>query len=98
MVAGWYGLPERIVLFTGLANVAYGLFSLQLAARRVRPMGMIRGLVVANGTWPVVCAALLVEHGAAATWLGRGHLVLEGLYVGALAVIEWRVRDGLRCR
>ncbi len=97
-MAGWYGLPEHIVLLTGAANMAYGLYSLQLAARRVRPRVMLRGLALANGAWTIVCAVLLLRHGVEATWLGQGHLVLEGLYVAALAVLEWRFQDLLRFR
>lgn len=97
-LAGWYGLPLDVVTLLGAANLAYGLYGLNLARLEVRPRPLLLGLVAANGAWPVVCGALLVRYGGEATGLGVLHLVAEGVYVGGLAALEWRVIEGLRLR
>ena len=99
-ISGWlsklYGLDQEILLATGVANLAYGSFSLSLARRAVRPIALIRLLAAANLTWLIVCTVLIVAHYDSATFLGIGHLLLEGLYVGGLGCLEWRGREDLR--
>lgn len=92
----WYQLPRDLLFFTGLANLAYGSYSLSLARRSVRPMSLILLLVVANSLWVVVCAILVAVFGQTASFFGLAHLVGEGLFVGGLACLEWRWRDLLR--
>lgn len=91
-----YGLDQEVLLATGVANLAYGSYSLSLARRAVRPIALIRLLAAANLTWLVVCTVLIVVHYDSATFLGIGHLLLEGLYVGGLGCLEWRWREDLR--
>lgn len=95
-LADWYGLPEGLLLFTGIANLAYGAFSRSLARRSERPLSLIKVLASANILWTFVCAALLARYGADAGILGVLHLGAEGLYVGALGALEWRWRESLR--
>lgn len=91
----WLGLPIALLRATGWANLAYGSCSTLLATRRRRPAGLIVALVVANGAWSLVCAALLIVFGSAATPLGIAHLTGEGIFVAALAIAEWRWRHVL---
>lgn len=97
-LAGWYGLPAGAVLLLGAANLAYGTYALSLARRALRPAGMLMALIAANAAWPLVCAAILLAHLDELRALGVLHLVGEGLYVGGLAAVEWRLRDELRSR
>lgn len=92
-LAGWYDVPAALILFMGLANLAYGTFSGVLAARatRGRPPGrLVMVLAAANVAWGVGCFALLAAHAATASALGLAHFGLEGVYVGLLGLVEAR--------
>lgn len=89
---GPLGLPRALLLFTGVANLLYGVFSTWLTSRDPRPMPLIVGLVAANTVWAVVCVLLAAWCWNSATWLGLTHLWLEGAFVGGLACAEWRNR------
>jgi hypothetical protein len=90
-----HGLPRGLLLFTGAVNLLYGSYSFSLARRDRRPLVLLRVLVFANATWACVCVGLLVAFGAGATPFGVVHLGGEALYVGGLAVLEWRWRHVL---
>jgi hypothetical protein len=47
--------------------------------------------VVANGAWTVPCALLAIATSPTANALGTATLVAEGVFVGALALVEARV-------
>lgn len=87
-----YRLPRGLVMLTGWANLIYGAYSLSLALRRKRPMAMIIFLVMANSFWAMLCFRWVVLHFETGSFLGLGHLLLEGLFVGGLACLEWRWR------
>ena len=98
-LSGWLstlgGLPRGLYLATGAANLLYGAYSFSLAVRVRRSMTGIVALVAANASWAVVCVILAVTFWDGATVLGRAHLVLEGVFVGRLAALEWRWRAQL---
>jgi hypothetical protein len=98
--SGWLsrldGLPLEVILFTGMANLLYGAYSFSLAIRTERPMWRIKVLVAANLAWAPVCAGLLIAFSATATPFAYLHLGGEAIYVGGLAVVEWRYRELLR--
>lgn len=94
----WHQLPRGFLLLMGAANLGYGTYSLTLARRATRPMGLIVFLVAANLTWAVLCAIWTVQYWDTASPLGLLHLGGEGLYVGGLAILEWGWRDLLRTR
>ena len=89
-------LPRGVLAASGIANVAYGCYSLSLARRAIRPAAMISLLVAANLCWAVVCFTWTAMYFESATFLGLGHLTLEGLYVGALGCLEWHWRRDLQ--
>ena len=91
-LSGWYGLPTKLLLFTGAVNLAYGSYSLPLARRRLRPLGMIVFLAAANLFWTLVCFGLAFHHRHDASIFGLVHLIGEGVFVGGLALAEWRFR------
>ena len=98
-LSGWLsrleGLPQSVLVFTGVANLLYGAFSFSLAVRAERPMALLRLLVAANLLWVPVCLGLLAAFSATATPWAAAHLVGEAIYVGGLAVLEWRNRHRL---
>jgi hypothetical protein len=100
LICGWlselYGLPYKLLIFIGVANVLYGSYSTSLAMRSVRPAKLILLLVVANLTWAIVCMILAFTNRESVSLFGLAHLVGEGLYVGGLACMEWRWRELLR--
>ncbi len=94
-LSGLYSLPVEFIVGLGVVNLMYGAFSFSLAVRRKRPLGLIVLLVVANGGWTVICLLAAVMLMTKASAFGVTHLVIEGLYVGWLARVEWSQREGL---
>lgn len=87
-----YAMPLGVYHFVALANVAYGLFSLSLLMHRKRTSALIMLLALANGGWAIVCLGLMVHLWFSASFFGLAHLALEGVFVSALSVLEWRQR------
>ncbi len=79
----------------GLANLAYASYSSALAARassgRTPSRRSMVWLVAANGGWALVCAVILVSTWPFATPFGRALVAFEGLFVGSLAFVEYRL-------
>lgn len=101
LLSGWlgdlYGLPQEILIGTGVANLAYAAYSFSLARRRQRSVRRIQGLAVANILWgAVVCVGLAVVTWDTASGLGRAHFLAEAVFVAGLGVLEWRRRASLR--
>ena len=96
---GWlsdlFQLPVRLVFIMGVANLAYALYSFSLALRQKRPLMLIKLLVLANLVWAVLCFIWFAIFAATASIFGLAQLFLEGLFVGGLALQEWRLRDAL---
>lgn len=90
-----YGLPPGVLAAIGVANLLYGAYSCSLAVRRHRRRALVTLLVAANGAWALACVGMALHFAGSATWLGLGHLVLEAVFVGGLAVCEWRARGRL---
>ena len=95
VVAPLYGLPLGLVTFIGAANVAYAVPGLSLTLLGARPAWLLALLVAANLTWTVVCGLLTVQLWRTAGALGLLHIVGEGVYVAALAVLEVRHRRAI---
>ncbi len=96
-LARWYGLPLPVLHGIAAANLLYGLYSGWLASRPPpRPLAGIVLLVGANLAWTFVCFTLAVLFFDALSGLGLLHLIGEGLFVGALALTEWRQRRSLQ--
>jgi hypothetical protein len=97
--SGWLsqleGLPQELLIFTGAVNLLYASYSFSLAIRDERPMRLIKLLVVANLGWAPVCLVLVLAFSATATPVAFVHFVGEAIYVGTLAVFEWRYREVL---
>lgn len=87
-----YQLPQNLLWWMGLANLAYASFSLSLARRRRRPLGLLCLLVAANGIWALACLRWAFLYRETASWFGLAQLVGEALFVGGLAILEWRWR------
>lgn len=55
-------------------------------------MWMLLVLIVGNAAWACFCFGFAVVIARDASIFGIGHFVLEGIYVGGLAIIEWNRR------
>jgi hypothetical protein len=89
-----YRLPASLVWLIGSVNLLYATYSGALATRaslRASPTPRaVDLLIIANLTWALGCWAIALGMWHSASAFGRAHLVLEGLYVGALALVESR--------
>lgn len=93
-LARLHAFSTELVLFVGAVNLAYACYSGSLAVLASRGRTPSRRaidiLVVANAAWVVVCAAILTATAGSASVFGVAHVGLEGLFVGSLAVAEYR--------
>jgi hypothetical protein len=81
--------------FIAISNIGYGIFSgtmflLYRKGVRVSP-GLVTVLVAGNSVWALQCFAQTWRLWGVASFLGRGHLIFEGVYVGLLAYFEARI-------
>lgn len=88
-----YDLPQAGIVFMGTMNLAYGSHSFSLARRKARPKALLLLLIAANACWGVLCIAAAFAFASSASYLGVGSLAFEGLFVGGLAILEWRRRE-----
>ena len=95
-ISRWTQLPQGLVFFMGVANLAYASYSFSLAVRRERTLPLINLLVAANLGWAVLLIVWALVFSDKASWLGFAYLLSESLFVGGLAVREWRSRHLLQ--
>lgn len=89
-----YGWPPGFALFLGSANLLYGLYSGSLTLR-FRSQGSLSSLpvillIVFNSAWAGHCLTQVWYLWDSAGFLGLGHLLLEAIFVGGLAMVEAR--------
>jgi hypothetical protein len=90
-----YAVPQGLLVAMGVANLVYGTFSFSLAQRARRPRALIVLLVAANAAWAALCGVAAVLLAGSASGFGLAHFIAEGLFVGALAALEWTQRERL---
>lgn len=87
-------LPANVLLFMGLANFIYAMYSGTLAYRTIFKndisMGLIHLLITANGIWSLICIALIFGFWPILSVFGVCYLLLEGCFVAGLALVEYR--------
>lgn len=91
-------LPLSVVVFMGIANLVYGLYSLFVTTRRVRHVNLVKLLACANMAWLLVCLGVAVTYWNQINGLGLLHVLGEGAYVFLLGLTEWRLKDELASR
>jgi hypothetical protein len=98
-VSSWlsalYRLPLALVVFIAVVNLLYGAYSFSLTQRRNRPAPWIQTLVAANLAWVGACLAMAWRYAGEASAFGLLHLIAEAVFVGGLALCEWRWRHRL---
>lgn len=91
-VSELYRLPLNIILFLASANIIYGCYALALALSNQRSLMAIKVLSIANSVWVVICVAIVVLYVQTASPVGFLFIGGEALFVGVLAVYEWKNR------
>jgi hypothetical protein len=94
-LAGLYAMPHMGLQLIGAINLLYACLSGSLALHNQRPVSLVAALSIANGAWSMTCIGIAVAMAGTATPFGMAHLLGEGIFVGGLAVLEWRWRDRL---
>ncbi|MEQ8350576.1 MAG: hypothetical protein RH862_03775 [Leptospiraceae bacterium] len=92
LLADLHNWSEALVLFMAIVNIAYGCYSgILFLLYRKDPSSlepMVITLIIANSAWAGFCFTQLWWIGSDSFWTGSGHLILEGIFVAALAFIE----------
>jgi hypothetical protein len=87
VLARLYVLPIELVTIIAVVNL-----TLAARPRSARPLALVVSLAGANCFWACVCTFLVMRCFNVASFLGLAHLAFEGVFVLALATIEWRNR------
>jgi hypothetical protein len=99
LFCGWISelecLPIQYVVGMGVANLAYGSYSIWVTLSRPRSQRQVEILAAANTAWLFVCLAIAVLHLGSMSLLGYVHVIGEGVYVAALGITEWLMRKKL---
>jgi hypothetical protein len=83
-----FNLSESLLTTLMMVSFGYAIYSLSLARRQVKPMKMIKLLILGNSIYALACVILIGVFYKSATFLGIGYLALESLFVAGLAVLE----------
>jgi hypothetical protein len=88
-LAGWFGLPEQLLRFSGLFFLAYAAAVAYVGTRPAVSQGAVWGIIAANAAWAVKSVLFLLSGWAAPTAIGAGFVVLQALVVAAFAEIQF---------
>jgi uncharacterized iron-regulated membrane protein len=87
-LADWLGLPAGLLSASGFALFAVAALAAWAARRRPVHRAAVYVLVAGNAAWVAGCLELLFT-GTGLTVLGQAFLVVQALFVGLLAELEW---------
>ena len=90
----WLGLPQPLLLSTGVFLVAYALVLAWVASRPQLRRALVALFAVGNVGWAIGCGAALAL--LQPTALGVGWIVLQGITVLVLADLQWMGLRGTR--
>lgn len=89
-LATLFNLPENLIVAQGVTNFIYCSYSLSLARHTVNSKRSVSILAVANASYALLALCLLVYFFQTASIYGILYLLAEVLFIGLLAVLEWR--------
>lgn len=93
-----YGVPSAGVLVIGATNLLYACYSGSLARQAYAGAGpgsrAINVLIAGNLLWAGICAILVAAWWSSASAIGLVMIAVEGVFVGALALVEYRFLCG----
>ncbi len=89
-LAGFLGLPVKLVAVIAAVTLAYALLALSLAIQNPPFIPLLRLLIAANWMWAVIGLGMLIYCFNDATPFGAAFLILQVAVVGGLAHLEGR--------
>lgn len=89
-LSAFFNLPPSLLNVMALISLGYAAYSLHLALRKVKPLSLLKGLVVANTGWAIVCLTLMFYYFNMTNLWGKGYFILEAIFVACLALLEWK--------
>ena len=93
MLAPTLGLPEPLLLESGLFLIAYAALVGWLGTRAAMPRVLVLTIVVGNALWTLGSIALLFSGAGTPTLLGKAFVTLQAIAVGVFAELQY---TGLR--
>lgn len=94
-LAALHHLPASLLGFFGGVSLLYAAYSGTLAVSSSRGLPLRRRwidlLIAGNLAWSLVCLGTAVTLWPTASALGRAHLLLEAVFVAALAGLEYKL-------
>jgi hypothetical protein len=86
----FFNLPESLVKTQGLINLLYCSFSLSLARQTANSKRSVYILAIANAAYALFATGVLLYFFRTASVYGIIFLIAEIVFIGLLAVLEWR--------
>lgn len=87
------GLPQALVVGSGLALLGYVALSAYVATRDPMPRPLVWALIIGNFAWVLGCVYVLCSAAFTPSLLGQVYVGVQALAVAVLAELEW---TGLR--
>lgn len=88
-LSGLLGLPEELVLWTGVFLVGYVMLLGFMAHPRQLPRWLVVFVGLGNASWAAGCLALALGMGGVSpTFLGIAYLAFQALVVALFAVVQ----------
>jgi hypothetical protein len=89
-LSAFFNLPESLVKTQGFINLLYCSYSLSLARRTVNSKRSVYILALANAAYALFATGVLMYFFRTASVYGIIYLIAEVIFIGLLAVLEWR--------
>lgn len=83
------GLPQPLLLESGLFLIAYAAFVGFLGVRSALPRLVVLVVIIGNALWTLGSIALLLSGAVAPNALGVTFVVMQAVAVGVFAELQW---------
>lgn len=88
-LAAWFGLPEPLLRWSGVALIPFAGFLVWLARREAIPRGLALGIVSLNVLWAIDSVLLIALGWTAPTTIGIVFVLGQALIVAAFAELQY---------
>ena len=89
LLAPVLGLPEPLLLESGLFLIAYAALVGWLGSRATMPRGLVLLIIAGNALWTLGSIALLFSGAVTPTLLGKAFVTLQAIAVGVFAELQY---------
>jgi hypothetical protein len=83
------GLPETLLLESGLFLIAYAAFVGFLGSRAAMPKMLVLLVIVGNAAWTLASVSLLLSGTVSPNLLGVAFVVMQAIAVGVFAELQF---------